>query len=333
MSISREIRWGILGPGLIAGLFAADLARTPGARCVAVASRDAERARAFAARFGASRHYTDYEALTHDPDVDIVYVATPHSHHFEHVKRMLAGGKPVLVEKPFTMTAVEAEELIARARDRRIFLMDALWTLCNPLMRDLIRRIREGQIGVPRAFSATIGPLGGIPLGHRVEDPALGGSFMLECLVYPLYILAAMAPELARADQIFAASVVTPRGVDTYAALSLSSSAGLANMSGGYAIGTQGLGLSTFHLIGDRGWLQIDDNVFNPGRATVSAGAKAPVVLNEPLNAQGYRWEIEEASRCIRAGEVESPLVPHELTLGVMRLLDRGRAAAGLRAS
>jgi predicted dehydrogenase len=328
---SREIRWGILGPGFVAGQFAEDLARTPGARCVAVASRDGERARTFASRYGVNRHYASYGALANDPDIDIVYVATPHNHHFEHAKLMLEGGKAVMVEKPFTITAVEAEELIAFARERGLFLMEAMWTLCNPLMRELLSRVRAGNLGAPRAFSATIGPLGGIPRGHRVEDPAQGGSFMLECLVYPLSILVAMAPALAEAEQVSASSVVTGRGVDTYSSLTLNSALGVATMAGGFAIGTEGAGLSTLHLVGDDGWLQIDDSLFNPGHAIVGSGGFPAEIIQEPLSIERYRWEIEEANRCLIAGELQSPLVPHRATLDVMRLLDRGRSAAGLR--
>jgi predicted dehydrogenase len=328
----REIRWGIVGPGFIAGLFAEDLARTPGARCMAVASRDVDRARDFAERYAVGRHYGTYAALANDPDIDIVYVATPHSHHFEHARLMLEGGKAVMVEKPFTIKAGEAEQLIALARARGLFLMDAMWTLCNPLVRDLIRRVQAGDIGTPRAFAASLGPLGGIPRGHRVEDPSLGGSFMLECLVYPLNVLAALAPSLAEAQHVSAAAIINERGVDTASSLMLTSAAGMASVSGGFALGTDGAGLSTLQLIGTDGWLQIDDNLFNPGHAVVSSKGAPVVALDEPKCAARYRWEIEEANRCLLAGDLESPIVPHRLTLDVMRLLDRGRAAAGLRA-
>ena len=332
MSVGSDIRWGILGPGFIAGLFAEDMARTPGARCVAVASRDAGRAQAFAERFGADRHYGDYATLANDPGVDLVYIASPHSHHFEHAKLMLEAGKSVMVEKPFTMNAAQAEQLVALAKSRGLFLMDAMWTLCNPLVRELIGRVEAGDIGTPRAFSASLGPLGGIPRGHRVEDPEQGGSFMLECLTYPLNIMAAMAPALAEARDVSAAAIVNARGVDTASSILVTSAAGMASVSGGFALGTDGGGLSTLQLLGTDGWLQIDDNLFNPGHAVFSSKGAPVVTLAEPRSAERYRWEIEEANRCLRAGKIESPLVPHRLTLDVMTLLDRGRAAAGLRA-
>jgi predicted dehydrogenase len=325
----RDINWGILGPGFIAGLFAEDLARTPGARCVAVASRDLGRAQTFAKSHDVKRYYGSYDALAQDPEIDIVYVATPHSHHFAHAKLMLEGGKAVLLEKPFTMTAAEASELIAIAKSRKLFLMEAMWTLCNPLMRQLVQRVSSGDIGTPRAFSATLGPIG-VPRGHRVEDPALGASYIRECLVYPINILLALSPDLAKADQVFAVANLSDRGVDIGASVSLKSSTGAATMNGGFAMGSSGAGLSAFQLIGDQGWLQVDDNLFNPGRATFSSKSAQPVVLTEPLSAERYRWEIEEAGRCLVAGELESQLVPHHLTIHAMQLIDRARAAANL---
>jgi predicted dehydrogenase len=325
----RTVRWGILGPGYIAGIFADDLAATEGAELVAVASRDERRAAAFAARHGVGRSYGDYRRLGEDRDVDVVYVATPHSHHFEHTKLMLELGKAVLVEKPFTMTAAQAQELCDIARSRDAFLMEAVWTLCNPLVRDLARRVQDGAIGTPTAFSASLGPIGGIPKGHRVEDPGQGGSFLLECMMYPLSLVATLAPDLARADDVFASAVKTDRGVDVAASMTLVSRSGIATMSGGFVTGSEGAGTSTFHLTGTHGWLQVDDNLFNPGHAVISSAAGL-TPLGTSAHLQGYRWEIEEVSRCIRRGATESDLVPLSRSVAVMRLLDRGRDVAGV---
>jgi predicted dehydrogenase len=322
-----EIRWGILGPGFVAGMFAEDLARTPGARCVAVAARDAVRAGAFAQSHGITRAYGDYAQLAADPEVDIVYVATPHSHHFAHAKMMLDAGKSVLLEKPFTMNAAEAATLIALARQRGLFLMDAMWTLCNPLLRRLIARVRAGDIGTPRAFSAILGPIG-VPQGHRVDDPALGGSYMLECLVYPMNILAALAPDLMTGAKATASAVRSASGADSSATIHLANPAGIATMSGGFVVGGQGAGPSGFQLIGDAGWLCVTDNLFNPGRAQISARGAAVEDIVEPACVERYRWEIEEVGRCLRDGLQESPLVPLDLTLAALRVLDQAIADA-----
>lgn len=317
-----DIRWGILGPGWIASLFAEDIARTPGARCVAVASRDGGRARAFADRFGIETAYDDYARLAADPNVDVVYIATPHSHHHAHARMMLEAGKPVLVEKPFAMNAAEAGDIITLARQRGLFVMDAMWTLCNPLFRTLVKSIDAGDIGTPRAFSASIGPMGG-PKESRVTDPDLGGSFALECMVYPLNILAGLAPNLLQDAKVTASALLTDRGVDHASAIHLSNADGHAAMSGGFVLGAQGNGGSAIQLIGDEGWLSITDNLFNPGRALISARGGEMEELIEPASEQRYRWEIEEVARCLRGEQVESTLVPYDLTLGVMEILDQ----------
>ena len=322
MAATSDVRWGILGPGWIAELFAEDLARTAGARCVAVASRDLGRAQAFAARHGVGSAYGDYAALAADPRVDIVYVATPHSHHHAHARLMLQGGKSVLVEKPFTMNAAETADLIALARERGLFAMDAMWTLCNPLFRELVRRVEAGDIGTPRAFSASIGPMGATK-GHRVVDPDLGGSFTLECMVYPMNILAALAPNLLKDARMTASARLTGRGVDSTVAIHLHGAEGHASMSGGFVMGAKGVGGSDFRLIGDEGWLAVTDNLFNPGRALISAGGREMEEIVEPASSERYRWEIEEAGRCLSAKHAESALVPHDLTLRVMHLLDQ----------
>jgi predicted dehydrogenase len=321
MAPDSDIRWGILGPGWIAELFAQDLARTPGSRCVAVASRDFGRAKAFSDLHGIEKAYGDYAGLASDQNVDIVYVATPHSHHHEHARMMLEGGKHVMVEKPFTMNAAQAADLMSLARERELFLMDAMWTLCNPLFRRIAGRIAAGDIGTPRAFSGVIGPMGAVG-NHRILDPALGGSYTLECLVYPMNILAGLAPNLLGGAAVTASALLTDRGVDRSAAIGLKNRDGYATMSGGFVVGAQQSGVSGFELTGDDGWIIVTDNLFNPGRALISTKGKPVEELVEPGNAERYRWEIEEAGACLRSGRRESGLVPHHLTLGVMKLLD-----------
>jgi predicted dehydrogenase len=200
--------------------------------------------------------------------------------------------------------------------------MDAMWTLCNPLFRRLAGVIAAGDIGTPRAFSASIGPMGAAK-GHRIENPDLGGSFTLECMVYPMNILAGLAPNLLAGAQVTASGLLTERGVDSGSAIQLKNADGYATMSGGFVLGAKGGGSSSFQLIGDEGWLAVTDNLFNPGRALISARGCEMEEVAEPLSTERYRWEIEEAGRCLRAGHGESALVSHDLTLKVMHLLDQ----------
>ena len=274
-----------------------------------------------------------YEALVRDPEVDIVYVASPHIFHHEHAMLALRHDKAVVLEKPFAMTAREAESLIAEARRRNLLLMEAMWTLCNPLVIDLMRRVARGDIGTPRAFIANFGPMG-VPIpsgmGLRIENPALGASFLLECLVYPLTVMAALAPALAKAEDVSAVSTFTDQHVDDYSAVVLKAAGGeAASVSGGLAFQSSGSSTSRAQLIGSSGWLEISDDISNPGRALICTGTGIEVVESEAMRRR-YAWEIEEASRTFREGRTESRLVPLSGTLDVMRLLDRARVSAGL---
>lgn len=322
MAGTPDIRWGIVGPGWIASLFAEDMARTPGSVCHAVASRDLGRAKEFADKYGIAKAYGDYAAMAADPDIDIVYIATPHSHHHQHARLMLEGGKPVMVEKPFAMNAEQAADIIALANERGLFVMDAMWTLCNPLFRQLVARIRAGDIGTPRAFAASIGPMGGAKTS-RVTDPDLGGSFTLECMVYPMNILAGLAPNLLKDAKVTASGRLTDRDVDSAIAIHMSNADGYATMSGGFVLGVDGADISTFRLIGDDGWLSVTDNLFNPGRAFFSSRGAEREEIVEPASEQRYRWEIEEAAKCLHDGRKQSDLVPHALTVDVMHALDQ----------
>lgn len=258
-------RWAILGPGYIAGAFAEDL-RKAGATVTAVASRDLARARAFAEKHAIPRARGSYQALAEDPQVDVVYIASPHSHHHEHARLMLMAGKHLLLEKPFTMNRAQAQDLIDLARAKGLFLMDALWTLCNPLYRQLQARVAAGEIGTPRAFAAQIGPMG--TRGNtRILDPVQGGSFSLECMTYPMNILAGLAPGLVEGAKVTASGLLTAQGVDSASSIALTTAEGYAAMAGGFVPGVEGMGGSGFQLIGDKGWLAVTDNLFNPGRA------------------------------------------------------------------
>lgn len=328
-----EVRWGILGTGYIAGRFATELAGAKGVRLTAVASRDGAKAQAFAERFGIGSRYGSYAELVEDPQVDIVYVATPSLFHHDNAHLALSHGKAVLVEKPLAMNLAEGESLVAESRRRGLLMMDGLWTLCNPLLLELVDRVRDGAIGTPHGFSANVGPLG-VPrprgTGLRVEDPDLGASFLLECHVYPIAVMLALAPDFADVEQVAAAATFGERHVDEAASILMKTRSGaVASVSGGRAYSTQPSVISRVRLTGTDGWLEIDEDVFNPRRALIGT-ISGTETLSSTAADRGFAWEIEEASRAFRAGEVESPLVPHELSLNALRLLDRARAAAGI---
>jgi predicted dehydrogenase len=197
--VQDTVGWGILATGKIAQSFAADLALTPGARLAAVGSRRPEGARAFADRHGAAAAYGSYDELVADPAVDVVYVASPHALHLEHARLAFAAGKHVLCEKPLTLNAAEAEEMVALAAASDRFLMEAMWTACHPVVRQLVAQVRAGRFGTPRHVHAELGFRVDAGPEDRMLDPALGAGALLDMGIYPLtfaHLLLGPAQEL-----------------------------------------------------------------------------------------------------------------------------------------
>lgn len=329
----RTIRWGILGAGTIAERFASDSAHAEGAAVHAVAARDGERARGFAARHGIDVAYEGYDQLLADDDVDGVYVATPHSLHFEHALACIRAGKSVLVEKPFTVDAKQAEQLRLEAEANSVFLMEAIWTRFNPIIRQLQERLQGGAIGTPILFTANVGPMS-VPLargsGHRLEDPSLGASFMLEALVYPIWVATTLLPGLGEPVDVIAAAHAPSDGIDEAASLLLKGADGsMASMGGGLVFGAEGGPASLVQITGTHGWAEITDSLFDPQSARI--GTQSGVeTLTADAPSRGFAWEIEDASSAIRSGRLASELAPVTQSVQVMKILDRARESAGL---
>jgi predicted dehydrogenase len=208
-----SVRWGIIGTGKIARAFATALKDTPDAQLVAVGSRSLDAAQAFAAGFDAPQAYGSYQSLVDSPDIDIVYIATPHPMHAQNALMALEAGKGVLCEKPFTMNRREAEEVVALARKKNLFLMEAMWTRFLPAFAEVKRIIASGQLGAVRqvhadfGFTCTFGP------EHRAFNPALGGGALLDLGIYPLSIAAAI---LGPAESVVAQATLGETGVDVH---------------------------------------------------------------------------------------------------------------------
>ncbi|KUN86049.1 oxidoreductase [Streptomyces bungoensis] len=322
------MRWGILATGGIAAAFAADLVDLPDAEIVAVASRRREAAEAFAERFGVRRAYGDWDALAADEDIDVVYVATPHSVHRAAAGLCLAAGRNVLCEKPFTLNVREAGELVALAREHDRFLMEAMWMYCNPLVRRLKELVADGAIGEVRTVQADFGLAGPFPAAHRLRDPALGGGALLDLGVYPVSFAQLL---LGEPDGVTASAVLSEEGVDlqTGALLSWESGA-LASVHCSIAGGTG----VTASVTGSRGRIDIPSGFFHPERFVLHReGRDAEEFTADPADGprSSMRHEALEVMRALRAGEKESPLVPLEGTLAVMRTLDAIRERTGVR--
>ncbi|MGJ5751082.1 putative dehydrogenase [Streptomyces puniciscabiei] len=324
----QRVRWGILATGGIAAAFAADLVDLPDAEIAAVASRRPESAEAFAERFGAGRAYGDWESLAADPDIDVVYVAAPHSAHRAAAGLCLAAGRNVLCEKPFTLNVRETEELVALAREHDRFLMEAMWMYCNPLVRRLKALVDDGAIGEVRTVQADFGLAGPFPPAHRLRDPALGGGALLDLGVYPVSFAQLL---LGEPDAVAGSAVLSPEGVDlqTGAVLSWESGA-MAALHCSIVGGTGG----TASVTGSRGRIDVPSGFFHPERFVLHRDGRDPEAFAaDPADGPRttLRHEAVEVMRALRAGEKESPLVPLEGSLAVMRTLDAVRERIGVR--
>jgi len=326
MSIDAErpVRWGFLGAGGIAATVAADLARTPGNELVAVAARDGERAHRFADRFGARRSYGDYAELVADPDVDVVYIATTHPGHKEQALLAIEAGKPVLIEKPVCLNAADAHAVFQAAERAGVFAMEAMWMRTNPLIRQAQAVIRDGAVGEVRSVRAEMSL--GLPFdrSHRLYDLANGGGALLDLGIYPATFAWLF---LGRPDRMQLQATLAVTGADATVAMQwqyqdgrdaqLWCSAPLPGPDRGLVQGTAG-------------WIEFHGPFYCPQAFTLGA-ADGSTERFDAADSAGYRPEIEEVARCLRAGLTTSPLVPPGDTIEILSLLDEARAELGVR--
>jgi len=321
--VEGELRWGLIGTGGIAATFAADLERTDSGRVVAVGSRRQETADAFAERFGIPKRHPSYEALVEDPDVDAVYVATPHPMHLPDATLALQAGKPVLVEKPFTIDAAQARELVALARSRGVFAMEAMWTRFLPHVRAIREILALGELGEIVTVIADHGQWFAADGSHRLFAPELSGGALLDLGIYPVSFASMVlgTPERVRA-------IMTPAftGVDAQTSMVFSYS------SGAQAILTSTLAAKSptrAAIVGTRARIEIDGDFYRPTSFEVITkdGERTAHPLAAP-DEGGLRYEADEVARCLREGLLESPLMPLDESVSIMETMDAVVASA-----
>ncbi|SCL14180.1 Predicted dehydrogenase [Micromonospora rhizosphaerae] len=317
-------RWGILATGHIAGRFAEDLRLVPDAELVAVGSRTPESAERFAARHGIPRAYASWAELAADPELDVIYVATPHAAHHEAAMTCLAAARAVLLEKPFTLDLATSTELIETARARGVFLMEAMWMRTNPLVRRVLDLVRDGAIGEVTSVRADFGVAGPFPPEHRMRARTLGGGALLDLGVYPVSLAHLL---LGVPQHVHAWAKLSPEGVDENTGIVLGWDSGaVATLSCGL-IGATAIAAS---ITGTTGRIDLPEPFFRPGSAVLHRAGAEPETLPAELIGGGYQDEAAEVQRCLAAGLTESPLVPHAATLDVMALLDDIRDRIGV---
>jgi len=318
---TRPVRWGILGAGGIASSLAADISRTDGHVVAAVAARNADRAAEFARRYDAPRSFGSYDELYADDEVDVVYVATTHPFHRQQALAAIEAGKPVLVEKPLTLDADGAREVFAAAAKAGVFAMEAMWMRTNPLVRQALDLVAGGELGEVRAVQADFAFALDYDPSHRLLDRENGGGALLDLGIYPATFAWLF---LGAPDRVQVSGDLAPTGVDRTVAMQWSREDGaIAQLFSSSAVTTS----CRATVAGTRGWLSLEPTFFVPTTMLVSIDGDVRRVETEPA---GYVPQIEEVGRCLRAGLLESPLVPQADTVAILELMDGVRAELGV---
>jgi predicted dehydrogenase len=322
--MKRNYRWGILGAGRIAEKFCTALSETAGSEVYAVASRDAGRANAYAAKFNASVVYTDYETLVKDENIDIIYIATPHAFHYDQTMLCLQHNKPVLCEKPMSLSPIATAEMLAAATNSDLFLMEGMWTRCMPFIEKILLLIEEGVIGEPQYLQADFGFFAAFDPASRLFDKALGGGSVMDIGIYPIFLAGLIFGE---PSVIRSVSKLAETGVDTYASILLQ-----------YPGGQSAHLLSTIDIntpieatiIGTKGRIQIHNPWFKATSITVHLNDGTQQDFDMPHQSNGFEHEIKEVMDCLDNGLLQSPKVPHQLTLLISKIMDEVLQQAGV---
>jgi predicted dehydrogenase len=321
-------RWGVIGTGGIAAAFLTDLAYLPSAQVVSVGSRSTASAQGFADRFGIENRYGSYEELVNAPEVDVVYVATPHPLH--HMCAMLAikAGKACLVEKPMTINLTEAASLVAAARAGGTFLMEAMWTRFLPHVVRIRELIAAGRLGEVRSFMADFGERVAEDPTNRAYAPELGGGALLDLGIYPLSFASML---FGAPTQVCAVSTPAFTGVDGQTSVILR-----------YAQGQQALLFASLDartpngasINGTKGRIEIAGDFLAPSTfRLIPEGSRTGETIESyevPHQGRGLRHQAAEVGRCLRAGLLESPVMPLDESLTIMTTLDEIRSQIGL---
>jgi len=322
--VNKPIRWGILATGRIAHKMAHDLKTIPDAQIVAIGSRSRKNAAEFAAEHNIPHLYGSYAAAARDPDVDVVYVATPNDLHAENVRICLEAGKAVLCEKPFTLNARQAQPLIDLAQSKGVFLMEAMWSRFIPAHRKLHELAWTGALGEIRMVQADFGFRAEFDPLDRLFNPERGGGALLDLGVYPIALAVRL---LGIPDRVTGFAQLTATGVDEQSGILL------GFPSGAIATLTCASRTQTFNearIYGTKGRARLHEPFWKADELTTVIDSQEQHYAL-PREEWGYQHQIEEVHRCIRAGEVQSPGMPHSDTLTVLRIMDELRKQWGVR--
>ncbi len=320
----HKIRWGILSTGNIAGKFATALSTLPDAELLAVASRDADKAKTFAKNHQIPRAYSSYEELANDPDIEVVYIATPHSEHLQNSLLCMHHGKSILCEKAFAVNAREAREMVRVAREENVFLMEAMIPRHIPLLHKVMHWVDDGRIGEVRILKASRCARGQFTMEARHLNPKLGGGSLLDVGVYVI----SFASMVFRKSPVEAVGLahMGEYGSDEQGVAILKYDRGeIADLS--FALRTAAV--NDAFIFGTEGYIKVHEVFAVATKASLFIGNKEVEVLEEPVN-HALAYEASEVMRCMRSGLKESPFMPLDESVQIMETMDQIRLPWGL---
>lgn len=319
----KKFHIGIMGSGNIAGVMAATVKKMKHVKLYAVASREQVKADVFASKYGCKKAYGSYEDLVKDKKVDLIYIATPHSEHFENAKLCIEYGKPVLCEKAFTANAKQAQELIDMAKARGVLIAEAMWVRYMPMLTTIQQVIGSGVIGEPKMLTANLGYV--IDHVQRLRDPALAGGALLDVGIYPLNFAVMLFGH--NIEKIDASCTYTNTGVDEQESITIHYCDGKVAV-----LNSSMLALSDRKgiIYGTKGYA-IVENINNfESIAVYDASYKQVAFYKRPKQISGYEYEVEACIKAIKAKEVECCEMPHSETIRMMKMMDEIRAGWGI---
>ena len=321
----KKIKWGIIGAGRISSTFATALNSMGDTEITAVASRDSERAKEFSERFKIKKAYTSYEELAKDPEIDVVYIGTPHTEHKANAALCIMNGKAVLCEKTFTLNQTDTQYLIDLAKEHDVFLMEAMWTKFLPTTKVVKKWIQDKIIGEVKYINIGFGFQSEFDPKSRLFDLQVAGGALLDVGIYPITYVIHMMGKLP--DKVVSSAYLGKSGVDEMNVIAMSYKEGtIADLNSSISVNSG----KDAVIIGDKGkivvpnfWTAESAEVYDNNRNLVDA-------FLHPFTANGYVYEAEEVNRCLREGKKESDLLPLKDTLDIIKIMDEIRADWGL---
>jgi dihydrodiol dehydrogenase / D-xylose 1-dehydrogenase (NADP) len=318
------IRWGILSTGRIAGVFASDLNIVEGVELAAVGSRNLELAKAFSEQYSISKYYGSYEELVSDKKIDVIYVATPHMFHKDNSILCLKNGKAVLCEKAFTINAQEAKQVIDAAKNSRLFLMEGMWTRFLPVIQKCRQFINDGIIGEVQTITGDFGFKANYDPEHRLFNPELGGGALLDIGVY---LVSFVSWILGKPSSIDSMATMGETGVDEHECILLNFPDG--KMAKLFATLRSNTPIEIL-ILGDKGRIRVHSPFFKSSAITLSVIGEKDQIIEMPFTGNGFVHEINEVTKNIREGKLESDIMPLNESLSIMETMDQLRKKWGV---